>query len=65
EEEGDDFQGKSDEVLLDKPDDNPSVEVVSVEEVEWILSPVCDRVEAQSTLILGPQGESEYRDLRT
>ncbi|MCI85396.1 hypothetical protein A2U01_0106675, partial [Trifolium medium] len=59
EEEGYDFQGKSDEVLLDKPDDNPSIEGVSVEEVERtadILIPVCDRVEAQSTLSLGPQG---------
>ncbi|GAU49945.1 hypothetical protein TSUD_408400 [Trifolium subterraneum] len=60
-----DFQGKSDEEFPDKQEFKMSSEGESEGEPERpvdILSPVSDRVEAQSLFRLGPQGEAGDRD---
>ncbi|MCI85385.1 hypothetical protein A2U01_0106664, partial [Trifolium medium] len=53
EEERDDFQGKNDEGISDKPEDTPYAEGESEEEAVRstdIISPACDHVESPTNL---------------
>ncbi|MCI49873.1 hypothetical protein A2U01_0071117, partial [Trifolium medium] len=63
----DDFQGKADEELSDKPITNSFVEGESDKEGErcvHILSPVCDQDEVHSTQSVSPQGGSGACEIR-